>query len=52
MDNADRTDTRPVEYEPPTVTDYGSLAELTQAGHNLNSDVEAGTPNTAFSART
>lgn len=52
MDNVDRIEDRPMEYEQPTVTDYGSLAELTEAGHSLNSDVSIGTNNTAFSART
>ena len=37
-----------VEYERPSVVDYGTLADITAAGHAANSDVMAGTPNTAF----
>jgi hypothetical protein len=36
------------EYERPTVVDYGTLADITRAGHAANSDVMAGTANTAF----
>ena len=37
-------------YEKPKVTDYGTLAELTAAGHAKNADTFKGSPNTAFSA--
>jgi hypothetical protein len=37
------------EYEKPEVTDFGSLLDLTLAGHHTNSDVPNGTnPATAY----
>lgn len=37
-------------YETPTVTDYGTLVELTAAGTLLNADTPHGIANTAYSA--
>jgi hypothetical protein len=39
---------RAPEYERPTVTDYGTLADITRALNLNNSDSPSGTPNTAF----
>jgi len=36
-------------YERPEVIDYGTLREMTQAGHLPNADVPHGANNTAFS---
>jgi hypothetical protein len=51
MERAEHTDlgASEPEYESPKIVDYGSLLELTKSGHVTNSDVPAGTPNTAFS---
>lgn len=39
-----------VKYEKPEVVDYGTLLQLTQsAGHQTNSDLPKGKPNTAYS---
>lgn len=35
-------------YEKPSVTDYGTLTELTAAGGVVNSDVPNGNNNTAY----
>jgi hypothetical protein len=36
-------------YEHPTLSDYGTLVDLTAAaGHLTNSDVPKGLPNTAY----
>jgi hypothetical protein len=37
-------------YETPVVTDYGTLVDLTAAGHLQNADVPHGGPNTAYSS--
>jgi hypothetical protein len=36
-----------LEYERPTVVDYGTLVELTASGNVLNKDVPGGNTNTA-----
>jgi hypothetical protein len=36
-------------YEPPTVIDYGTLLEVTQASNFQNRDNPTGTNNTAYS---
>jgi hypothetical protein len=39
----------PQVYEKPEITDYGTLVELTEAGHHTNSDIPNGTnPSTAY----
>jgi hypothetical protein len=35
-------------YELPTVADYGSLQDLTEAGAEANTDVPFGNANTAY----
>lgn len=35
-------------YEPPRLIDYGTLVDLTRAGHMPNTDVPHGVNNTAF----
>lgn len=35
-------------YETPEITDYGTLLDLTLAGHHSNSDIPHGTDNTAY----
>ena len=37
------------EYERPSVVDYGTLVDITRAGHQPNADVPGGNNNTAFS---
>lgn len=36
------------EYERPSVVDYGTLVDITRGLNLVNSDVPAGTPNTAY----
>lgn len=35
-------------YEKPEITDYGTLVELTRAGHHQNSDSPFGNNDTAY----
>jgi hypothetical protein len=35
-------------YETPEITDYGTLVDLTRAGHHMNSDSPFGNDDTAF----
>ncbi|HTU96521.1 MAG TPA: hypothetical protein VMF14_11825 [Solirubrobacteraceae bacterium] len=35
-------------YEKPEVTDYGTLLDLTRAGHHTNSDSPFGNDDTAY----
>ncbi len=35
-------------YERPKIVDYGTLVQLTQAGHAANSDLPYGNANTAY----
>jgi hypothetical protein len=47
MDEQPKQQTEQV-YETPEITDYGTLLDLTRAGHHSNSDVPNGTDNTAY----
>ena len=38
----------PQVYEKPQITDYGTLVDLTRAGHHTNSDSPFGNDDTAF----
>jgi hypothetical protein len=36
------------EYRSPEITDYGTLLDLTEAGHVSHSDIPHGSPDTAY----
>ncbi|HEX3976851.1 MAG TPA: lasso RiPP family leader peptide-containing protein [Solirubrobacteraceae bacterium] len=47
MDEQKQQETNQV-YEKPEITDYGTLVDLTRAGHHMNADSPFGNDDTAF----